>query len=195
MVTTSVPTLIPQLQILSDQISELVTKSTELKATINHEQALWSPDKSRWCILECIEHLNIVGELSLPRIRRSIDKLHAKYMHSSGPFNYNFIERYFIKFLSPNTPMSMPVPPPYNPKIASADPDKIWVRFFTLQKDLEKCIQDANGFNLKKVSFSSPISPITRFTLGAWIEGLVAHERYHWGQVEALQLLPDYSRN
>ncbi len=188
MVTASVPALIPQLQILSDQISELVTKSTELKAAINHEQAQWSPDKNRWSILECVEHLNIVGELALPSIRNCIDKLHTKDIRSSGPFTYNFVERYFIKFVSPNTPMSMPVPPPYNPKIASADPDKIWERFFDLQKNLQKCIQDANGFNLKKVSFSSPISPITRFSLGAWMEGLVAHERYHWGQIEALQL-------
>ena len=192
MVTTSVPVLIPQLQILSDQITDLDNKAKSLQSSLNNENALWSPVKNRWSILECVEHLCIVGERALPRMRRSIEKLHHQDARSSGPFTYNVVERFFIRCLSPNTPISMPVPPPYNPKEAAADPDRIWVRFFTLQKDLQECLQNANGFNLKKVSFSSPVSPITRFTLGAWMEGMVAHERYHWGQVESLQQLPDF---
>ena len=194
MVTISVPTLIPQLQILTSQINDLEKKASGLQSRLNREQALWSPNKSRWSILECVEHLCIVGERSLPGMRSSIEKLKRRDIRSSGPFTYNFMERNFIRFLSPNTPISMPVPPPYKPKDAAANPDKIWERFFILQKDLQECIQNANGYNLKQAAFSSPISPMIRFTVGAWMEGGVAHERYHWGQVESLSDHPDFPK-
>ncbi len=194
MVTLPASTLIPQLELLSQQINEIEKKANDLQSRLNQDQALWSPDKNHWSILECMEHLCIVGELILPRMRQSISKIKQRSLESAGPFKYNIVERFFIRCLSPNTPVSMPVPPPYNPREAAANPDKIWERFFALQINLHECIEDANGYNLKRSSFSSPVSPLTRFTLGAWMEGTVAHERYHWGQIEALLQHPDFPK-
>jgi hypothetical protein len=66
--------------------------------------------------------------------------------------------------------------------------------FLSLQELFKECIQRANGYDLAAVRVVSPASSAMKLRLGAWLEALVAHERYHWLQVRELLAHPQFPK-
>lgn len=177
--------LTPELQGYRDQIAALRREAQLLTDGLTDAQRNWSPAPDTWSIAQCLDHLNKVGSLLLPRFEAAIQKARAENLLGHGPFRYGPHERLFVRLLRPNTPLKIPVPPLYAPDkapVTDAAP-----RFLALQDGLSGVLEAANGLHLAKIKVVSPASSLVRLSLGAWFAGTVVHEQYHLQQAQAVR--------
>ena len=134
-----------------------------------------------------VEHLNSVARIGLSSIEKGLEQLRSEGALSDMPPRYGFGERFFIRLLSPSPPFRVPVPGIYVPE-APADPvGETGPEFLRALDRTAAAVVAANGLNLTKLKLPSPANARIRLTVGAWLEGLVAHNDYHWLQVRALR--------
>jgi hypothetical protein len=190
--------LIPQLQTLHDQVSALRRDAERLAAELTEAQWDWSPAPKRWSLAQILDHLNRtaaspgIGAALLPRIQAALEELRAKNLRSEGPFRYSLRERLFIRILSPDPPFKVPVPPQFVPAPAPDARSVVVPEFLKLQDGLLRCLEAANGLDLKRAQVDSPVNSAVRMSVGGYLEATVAHERYHWTQAQALLADPRF---
>ena len=151
------------------------------------EQWDWSPDRNTWSMALVLEHLNSVARLGLPAIERGLAQLRSDGVQSDAPPRYSIGERLYIRLLSPNPPFRVPVPPIFVPERRADPAVETGPEFLRGLERTERCIHSANGLDLTRLKIPSPANSRLRLTVGAWLEGLVAHNEYHWMQVRALR--------
>jgi hypothetical protein len=142
-----------------------------------------------------VEHLNSVARLGLPRIEETLARIRAEGALSDAVPKYGFIERLFISMLSPNPPFRVPVPTLYIPKPAADPVAEIGPEFIKALARTSECLFSANGLDLKRLKMQSPADARIRFPVGVWLEGIVAHNDYHWLQVRALRSHPQFPKS
>ena len=182
----------PQLQVLHERLSALLKEVEQKLSGLNDTQCNWSPDKNTWSLCQCLEHTNVIADLLLPKIEEAIKTLESQGAKSEGPFQYSMMERIFIRMISPNPPLKMPVPPIYEPQIESKPIGEVLRKYLALHAQLLNCIEKSNGLDLKKVKIASPVSDKMRLTLGAWLAGSIGHLEYHWFQAKELLANPNF---
>ena len=186
---TAIPTaaLRSDLQRLAEHTFELKHEASELFRSTSAEQWLWSPDRNTWSMALIVEHLNSVARQGLPRIEETITQTRAEGALSDVVPQYGLFDRFFIRLLSPNPPFQVPVPTIYIPQPGADPATEAGPEFLEALDRTSACIYSANGLDLTKLKMKSPANPMIRLTLGAWLEGIVAHNDYHWLQVRALR--------
>ena len=180
---------------MAEHVAELKDEASELFRSTTAEQWLWSPDRNTWSMALVVEHLNSVARQGLPRLEETIVRTRAEGALSDAVPQYGLFDRFFIRLLSPNPPFQVPVPTIYIPQVGG-DPSTVTGPEFLAALDrTSACLRAANGLDLKKLKVQSPANPMIRLTLGAWLEGLVAHNEYHWLQVRALRSHAGFPRS
>ncbi len=193
--SSEIAVLRPDLQRMIDQTSALKQEAkVVLEATSPHQWGWW-PNPSVWSMDLILDHLNSVGRQGLPAIEGVLAQIRADGRLSDEIPRYSLFERFFIRLLSPNPPFRVPVPPIYAPNTARYPASETGPAFIETLDRLSACIESANGLDLKSHKMPSPASPGLRLTVGAWLEGLVAHNDYHWLQVRALRSHADFPRD
>lgn len=184
--------LIPELQPRDVTLTRLRGEAQTRLASLTDAQLNWSPGRGLWSTVQILDHLNRVGYVNLPNLSQSIDSLKSQGKTAPGPFRYNFSERLFIRLLSPNPPFKSPVPPQFAPPVTFDTPGEVVERFILLQDSLHDYLTQASGLDLSAVKLPSPVTPLLKFSLGTWLHSLIAHEEYHWLQIEALLMHPQF---
>jgi hypothetical protein len=194
MIATPITALRSDLRRLATRTADLHSEAATIIEATTHTQWLWSQDKKCWNMAQILEHLNCVARLGLPRIEETIARLNSEGHLSDIPPKYSWFERFFIRLLSPNPPFQVPVPSVYVP-VASNDPAaETGPEFLGFLARTLKCIESANGLDLTRLKVASPANPNLRLTVGAWLEGMVAHNEYHRIQERALRDHSNYPR-
>ena len=192
METQSETVLRADLRRLAERTADLKAEAEPILAEATPAQWTWSPAPSTWSMALVVEHLNSVARLGLTAIEGGVARLRSEGVLSDVPPRYGFGERFFIRLLSPNPPFQVPVPAVYVP-LSPGDPAvNTGPEFLRALDRAVACIVSANGLNLTKLKLPSPADARIRLTVGAWLEGLVAHNDYHWLQVKALRSHPGF---
>ncbi len=184
--------LLPQLQSHCDQLVTMLHEVRQLSDGLSDVQWYWSPTAQAWSIGQCIDHLNVVHTLLLPRFEAAIGQAQAQGKYSDGPFHYYLLERWFVRMLGPDAPIKQRVPRLYTPAPHPATPDIVLAQFAALQHQLISCIKAANGLDLVRVKVVSPVSRFVRASLGAWFAATVAHEHNHLVQAQRVRAHPHF---
>lgn len=177
-----------------DRTSRLKSEARTVIGETTAEQWLWSPDHKTWNMALILEHLNSVGRQGLPGIEAGVARIREEHRLSDSPPAYGMFERFFIRLLSPNPPFRVPVPSIYVPAICADPGHETAPHFLEMLERTLVCLNFADGHELKAVKMPSPANPRLRLTVGAWLEGIVAHNDYHWGQVRALRVHAAFPR-
>lgn len=188
---TAATQLIPQLEEMRQHLAAIKTNAEALRS-LTTAQWLWSPAPDVWSIALILDHLNTAEKEAVPRIEQSIETLRRENRRSEGPFRYSWMEHNFIRVLSPNPPFKVPVPHQFLPQAPSEPVAQALDPFLELQDRFLLIVERANGYDLKAAKVTSPISALIKMTAGAYLEAMVAHERYHWTQVDALLAHPQF---
>jgi hypothetical protein len=172
---------------LAEHTASLKHEAEEVIGAATAEQWVWSPDANTWSMALILEHLNSVARQGLPRIEATIAQLRTEDALSDAVPKYGWFEAFFIRLLSPNPPFRVPVPSIYAPEPMADPARETGPAFLEALDSTAACIYSANGLDLKHLKMASPANPKLRLTVGAWLEGLVGHNDYHWLQVRALR--------
>src|SRR5579862_6888211 len=154
-------------------------------------QWLWRPEDGEWSMAQCLDHVNKAGFAALPGIDAALAKLRVENRRApkKPPHEivYGAIDAKFIEIMSPNPPVKVPVPKQFAPPDEPAVERETLPQFFKLQERLQKCLDDSEGMDVLGIKVGSPIAPLLKFSLAAWLDALVGHERYHWLQAKAVR--------
>ena len=183
--------LAEDLQNYHQQFQSIIVDAHTILADLTDTEFAWQPNKDRWSIAQCIDHLLVTGHNSLSNIHHAIDEARSKGQFSEGPFRYGVIERWFVRQMEPPTRIRFKAPKAYLPSGELHHAEMVR-RFFSLQDEFLKCIQEAEGIDLSRTKVSNPVTRLFRLSLGQEIAFNAAHERRHLRQAMAVRREQEY---
>lgn len=175
-----------ELQAHRDQLMAITQDVHRLTANLSAAQWHWSPARREWSIAQCLDHLNVTNGLLLPRFQQAIEQAQTQKQYSEAAFHPNWLERRFIRSLSPDATMNISAPQMYVPA-DHPEPPTALSRFVEIQDRLIQCVESANGLDLQRIKVVSPVTRWLRFSLGAWFAATVAHEWNHLRQAQQVR--------
>jgi len=162
---------------------EIKADAEALIESTDHSVLRTPPAPGEWSAVQCLDHLNTAGWLLLARMERQINDAQENGPFGEEPFRYGFVSRTFIRLMNPESRLSIPAPPSYEPEMQDTlEPHAVATEFLQLQDDLLACIERSRGLDLRRVRVPSPALPIVSLSLGAWYEATIAHEKRHLSQ-------------
>jgi hypothetical protein len=176
----------PELNELDHRHTAATDEVSRFLEGLSPDQLLWSPGREEWSVAQVLDHLLRVGGPLLPKLRDALGQL-PPAGPNPAPFRFRLMERWLIGALSPGARFKSPVPPVYIPSSDRAHLADAVERFETLQRDLHRLIQDADGRDLNTVRVASPASRFMRLSVAAWLTATVTHEEYHLPQLRRLR--------
>jgi hypothetical protein len=143
----------------------------------------WKPAPDAWSAAQILEHVVRTADPYLERIRKAIERSRARGVGESPPLRPRFLARLFLRLVGPDSRRRLPAPKPFRPVVHEASP-QILDRFLESQLELEELITSAEGCDLNRPRFASPITPLVRFSAGEALTILVRHAERHAQQIE-----------
>ena len=169
------------LEDLDAMAAEVPRQSQEVESLIRGlapEARRWRPSPKRWSAVGHVAHLVIINRGYLGSIAAAVEDGNARGVTGDGPYKHSWLNRWFVGMLEPppkrrlKTMKSM-VPDP------ELEGDEVLGDFLSAQDELSRQIAAARGLDLGRVRFSSPFFSPLKFSLGAGLELLLAHNRRH----------------
>ena len=171
----------PELDKIRQEIDACTSDAQRLAAGLTEEQLAWRPDPGRWSVAEIFVHLNLATQTYAPSIVRTIEEARRKQLFGGGPFGFGFVGRLFISSLEPPVRMKTRAPKLIRPLLQGPARDAL-PHFLRSQQIVLKLLEEANGLDLRRVTFVSPFSALLRTNLLAPFGIITAHQRRHLWQ-------------
>ncbi|MEO9964632.1 MAG: DinB family protein [Reichenbachiella sp.] len=158
--------------------TEQVKSEAESFVMLTQEELKYKPDPDGWCVLECIEHLNIADAHYISQF----EKKFSTAPHSDNPnFKPGWIGSYFVRMIKPKEDGTIPSPMKTLKKFVP----EVNVQYDTLAKFIEdqdliiEMLNISKKLDLNKVKITSAIGPIVTFKLGDAFRFLIGHNQRH----------------
>jgi hypothetical protein len=172
------PVSIDQLRACAD---DLACEVAPLLSGLDDDQANWRPAGGRgWSVAQCLDHLAITTNTYLDAIEAAMRGAAGRDVTRPAPVQPGWFARWFIRQLEPPVKLRMPapgkiVPAPRRP-IADAERE-----FLASLQRYRRALTQAARLDANTLRFANPFAPI-RFTVGAGLAVIVAHDRRHLWQ-------------
>jgi hypothetical protein len=155
------------------------------------DQMRLRPDLDRWSVADCLVHLNLCSEASVPLIATACQEAREKQVLGAGPFKIDRFGRLLKWTLQPPARIKVRTSQRFEPDMIGL-PEEILPRFLILQKELQVAIARAEGLDLNKVIVISPFSKRLKYNLFSCFVLIVTHQLRHLWQAENVKraLLP-----
>lgn len=165
------------------RVIDVMDQARESFGSLTAEQLGWSPDPKSWGVGACLEHLNVTGSLYYPRIETAIERARNTDRRGAPDFRPGWFARFFHRFVEPEGKSRVKAPKLFQPAVETFDPT-IVERFVEQQSGFQRLIESADGVELNRVKFATPVSRFLRFSVGEGIWILSSHLARHLGQAE-----------
>jgi len=180
-----------ELQGYGDQLLSVRQDAFGLMSGLADAQFNWQPAPGRWSMAGCFEHLNkSAATLFIPSIDAAIATARAQGLTSNGPFAYSAFERWCVKTNDAPARMRFKAP-----KVVQPAPDRsideVRAEFLRWQDELAKRLHECDGLDLRRAKHKSPL-PFVKWSLGAFILLMIAHERRHTYQARVVRQSPAF---
>lgn len=174
---------------LHEEIKDIRQRAIWVIERLAPEKLTQRPDPARWSIAECFGHLNLISDDYHPLIAAAIERARKENLTGNGPFNSGFLGRFMIKTMEPPVTRKFKAVPRLAKPVPVGDANKLLAEFLSRQDELERLIQQAEGLGLnqEKIRIQSPYAWWMRLRLCAVFPFILAHERRHIWQAEAVR--------
>ena len=180
------------LHALSTSLDSLEARTRELAAGLTEEQLNWSPERDRWSMAQCFEHLVVTGAQVHLLLRRAIEE--AREHHVSGgtvPYRSTIIGAWMLRTFSDTTGRRRYRSPRIFRPAARPAPGAA-ERLGATQRELLLLIASSEGLDLTRIKVHSPASRLVRMNLGDAFAVQVAHIARHLAQANRVREQPDF---
>ena len=175
----------------SDHLVTIRQDATGFMNGLSETQFNWQPAPGRWSVASCFEHLNLsAAKLFIPSIDAAITDARSRGLTSPGPFTYSAFERWCVSMNDAPARMRFKAPNVVRPQ-ATKPMDDVRAEFIRWQDALAARIHDADGLDLRRARYKSPL-PLVKWSLGAFIQLMLAHERRHIWQARQVLKAPGF---
>ena len=172
------PVTLDQLRACADDLSR---EAGPLVSGLDDDQVNWRPGEGRgWSIAQCLDHLAITTNTYLDAIEAAVRAAPNRRGVAAAPVTPGWFARWFIRQLEPPVRLRMPAPGRIAPAPRRSASEA--ERAFLASLDRYRTALDAAAnTDVNALRFANPFAPI-RFTVGAGLVVIVAHDRRHLWQ-------------
>lgn len=174
---------------LERRVAEITAEVNQLVAGLEGRGLGWQPAPDRWSVAHCLDHLAIVAELYLPRLREAVEGRRRVPAPQGGLFEPGWFGRWFARAAGPEG-RRIRAPRAFRPQPRPAD-DAV-PRFRDAQRELRRLVNAARGVDLNRSRVRLPVIPLLTLSVGECLEMLVNHERRHLEQALAVSRHPEH---
>jgi len=178
--------LMPELSEYSRQFAAIKRDTELLLEGLTENQLTWRENAKTWSIADCLNHLFVTGNESLPSIRRTMTEARSRGLLGRGPFRHGVIGNWFIRLMDAPPKIKFKVPHAYRPTLG-LPVSEIVAGFFLLQHELIQALEEADGIDLARTKVSNPVSKWFKMSLGQEVSLTAAHERRHLWQASRVR--------
>jgi uncharacterized damage-inducible protein DinB len=164
----------------------LTDAACALRDDLSTDQLVWQPPDGGWSIASCFEHLAVTAELYVDRLDDTIERSRALGMVENRPYHPTWIGGWLVKAAGPGGMKKVGAPKKFRPAKDGADP-KALDRFIKANTEVLRQIRSADGCDLNRVRFGSPITWLIRLSIGDALHLLVRHGQRHVGQAHRIR--------
>jgi hypothetical protein len=158
---------------------------------MSESQFNWRPGPEKWCIGECMEHLNITARLYLPVIAQAINIARINGWFSKGPYKRTWLGRLAIRSMEPPAKRRFKAARRFRPPV-NIPMTQVVSQFLTFQDWMLDLLRAANGVDLGRPRIQAPGSRLIKLTLGQSFGLMTAHERRHLWQARRVKEDPNF---
>lgn len=183
---TQIDTLISDLTAMTSESLAIVNKNF---IGLSETQINWKPEKKRWGIAECLDHIAI----SFRSYGSEIEKVLANPQPATGNliFRTTLTGGIFIKTMHPDSPVKVPNPSRSNPTQGNIS-RRVFEDFLAAHKALTDLIEKSKELDLNQNKITSPFSSLMKFTFGEVLIILTYHEKRHVLQAKRVMEMPGF---
>ena len=155
----------------------------ELERVLSNEQWTRRPATQGWSAIECLQHLNLTAEATLPRVRQGIAD--ARALGAPVPNRYRRDPFGWLLWRGLRQPgrFKTKTAPAFLPE-ANRPVADILASFRRLQDQHLSCVRDADGLAIDRVRISSPFNERIRYSVYSALTILAVHQHRHLWQAE-----------
>jgi hypothetical protein len=172
-----------QLEELDAELHAALDRARHLAATTPGEEWGRRPEESSWSAGECVAHLNLTSEASLPLIREALDRLEARRGSAPARYRRDLLGWMIWKSQKDGVKMRTKTSAAFVPG-GAATPDADLGRFEELQRELLELVAQADGLPLTAVRIRSAFNAKARYNVFSALSILAVHQHRHLGQAE-----------
>ena len=173
--------LVAELEKIRAELHAVNADAQKLVAGLSEAQLAQRPQPGRWSLAEIFVHLNLTAQVYFPEIDHAIAEGRAKGLTGEGPFKLDLMGKLFVKYLEPPYRMKVKAPNSVRPLLQGPASEAL-PQFLRSQELIVRRLEAANGLDLGRVKFVSPISSILKMNLLDPFAALTAHQRRHLWQ-------------
>ena len=180
-----------ELESYSDQLLSVRQDAVGLMSGLSDAQFNWQPAPGRWSMAGCFDHLNkSAAQLFIPRIDAAIARAAAQNLRSDGPFAYSAFGRWCVRTNDAPAQMRFKAPRRVQPE-PQRRLDDVRREFLQWQDALADRLRKSDGLDLRRAKGKSPL-PFVKWSLGIFIQLMLAHERRHTWQARKVRQNPAF---
>ena len=173
--------LVAELEKIRAELDAVNADAQKLVAGLSEEQLGNRPQPGRWSLAEIFVHLNLTTQTYLPELDRAIEEGRARGVTGGGPFKLDLMGKLFVKYLEPPYRMKTKAPGMIKPLLQGPAGEAL-PQFLRSQELVVKRLEAANGLDLGKVRFVSPLASVLKMNLLSPFAVLTSHQRRHLWQ-------------
>jgi len=186
--------LAPELAEDARQIAQIKEQAAGVVRGVNDAQYNWRPAPGRWSMAQCLAHIVVGDEVYFPTLEVCIAEARKKGLTGNGPFHHGWVGNWFVRSMDapPKRRFKNPAritPPPEQP-LAKGIAD-----FNAIHDRLLQLVNQANGVDLGRAKFRSPLLKLIKLSLGQGIAVLLAHARRHLWQADEVRKHPEFPKS
>lgn len=176
-------TLRPQLEAIKKRADITRELASRRLYRLSSDQLVWKASPKEWSIAQILNHLNLTHSKVIPNFEEALHTGTMAEHEREEVIHFSMVDRIFIRMVGPNPPFPSPVPSIFTPEL-TPDPDLAVSEFFEYHDEIVDLLVRSDDFRLREVNVVSPVNSRLKPNFIAYMDSLVGHEQYHWGQVE-----------
>src|SRR5437764_7851004 len=145
--------------VLHTRALALIDRVASMARPLDPERLVRRPPDGGWSVGHVLEHLCVTSELYEPRIRARLHSARPDAAAALRPWKPTLAGRFFVRAFE--RPAKLPSPGKMKP--AATPRGGVVEHFLAHQHTLVGLMDDATGFDWRRLRISSPISPLFRF--------------------------------
>jgi hypothetical protein len=173
----------PQLAAVAEQFAAALRRLQALERTLSPERWTRRPAPERWSAIECVQHLNLTGASTLPRVRQGVAEATLRMRSAPARYRRDFVGWLIWRSLERPGRFKTKTAVAFVPQ-ADRPPAEILGAFTQLQAEHLACVQACDGLPIERVRIASPFNERVHYNVYSCLTILAAHQHRHLWQAE-----------
>jgi len=172
-----------QLFAVAEEFESALRRLQSLSHSLSPNEWTQRPAAERWSPIECVQHLNLTAEATLPRVRQGLAEARRSAGRPVGTYRRDFFGWLIWRSLRQPGRFKSRTGAAFVPH-ADRPPAEILAAFTRLQAEHVACVRESDGLPIDRVRIASPFNERIRYNVYACLTILAVHQHRHLWQAE-----------